>query len=142
MVECSTCKRHFRSTEVFLLYLGKGKLKCPHCGKDALSKEGVDVTTMSDDESSKYVVALLNRIYNLADIESLKINKQFPCQNCGKPFQMLCPTPRCGGVLSHPRQFNLMFKTFMGHVEDSASITYLRPETAQGIFVNFENVLQ
>ncbi len=44
--------------------------------------------------------------------------------------------------LTEPRQFNLMFKTFMGPVEDSASIVYLRPETAQGIYVNFLNVQQ
>jgi glycyl-tRNA synthetase len=49
--------------------------------------------------------------------------------------------PACGGELTEPQQFNLMFKTFMGPVEDSASTVYLRPETAQGIFVNFENVL-
>ncbi|HSY82885.1 MAG TPA: glycine--tRNA ligase, partial [Gemmatimonadaceae bacterium] len=45
-------------------------------------------------------------------------------------------------VLTEPRQFNLMFKTFMGPVEESASIVYLRPETAQGIYVNFLNVQQ
>ena len=44
--------------------------------------------------------------------------------------------------LTEPRQFNLMFKTFMGAVEESASTIYLRPETAQGIFVNFLNVQQ
>jgi glycyl-tRNA synthetase len=50
-----------------------------------------------------------------------------------------CPT--CGGKeMSEPRLFNLMFKTFMGAVEDTAATVYLRPETAQGIFVNFENV--
>ncbi len=49
--------------------------------------------------------------------------------------------PNCGGELTEPRQFNLMFKTFMGPVEDDASTVYLRPETAQGIFVNFQNVL-
>src|SRR5690242_9331515 len=43
--------------------------------------------------------------------------------------------------LTEARQFNLMFKTFMGPVEDTASVVYLRPETAQGIFVNFQNVL-
>ena len=42
--------------------------------------------------------------------------------------------------LTEARQFNLMFKTFMGPVEESASVVYLRPETAQGIFVNFKNV--
>ena len=48
--------------------------------------------------------------------------------------------PNCGGELTEPRMFNLMFKTFMGPVEDEASIVYLRPETAQGIYVNFHNV--
>lgn len=46
----------------------------------------------------------------------------------------------CGGELTEPRQFNLMFKTFMGPLEDSSAIVYLRPETAQGIYVNFLNV--
>ncbi len=44
--------------------------------------------------------------------------------------------------LTEPRLFNLMFKTFMGPVEDSAAVVYLRPETAQGIYVNFLNVQQ
>ena len=50
-----------------------------------------------------------------------------------------CPT--CGGELTESRLFNLMFKTSMGPVEEDASVVYLRPETAQGIFVNFQNVL-
>jgi len=49
--------------------------------------------------------------------------------------------PDCGGALTDSRMFNLMFKTFIGPVADDASVAYLRPETAQGMFVNFENVL-
>ncbi len=49
--------------------------------------------------------------------------------------------PSCGGEVTEPRLFNLMFKTFMGPIEEQASVVYLRPETAQGIFVNFQNVL-
>jgi glycyl-tRNA synthetase len=49
--------------------------------------------------------------------------------------------PDCGGELMDARQFNTMFKTFVGPVEEDASVTWLRPETAQGMFVNFENVL-
>jgi glycyl-tRNA synthetase len=78
------------------------------------------------------------------------------CRNCKKRFRADDPKirgtpgspdaqcPACGmkGTLSEPRQFNLMFKTFMGPVEDSASVAYLRPETAQGIYVNFLNVQQ
>jgi len=67
------------------------------------------------------------------------------CMDCKQRFRAdfidskTCPD--CSGELTQPRQFNLMFKTFMGPVEDNASIAYLRPETAQGIFVNFANVL-
>ncbi len=50
--------------------------------------------------------------------------------------------PECGGELTEPRQFNLMFQTHMGPVADDGSVVYLRPETAQGIFVNFKNVMQ
>ena len=50
--------------------------------------------------------------------------------------------PNCGGELSEPRNFNLMFQTFMGPVQDDAARIFMRPETAQGIFVNFKNTLQ
>ena len=49
--------------------------------------------------------------------------------------------PECGGELSEPRMFNLMFSTRMGPVVDAGNLVYLRPETAQGIFVNFRNVV-
>ncbi len=69
------------------------------------------------------------------------------CKQCKHRFrqdhldhQGVCPD--CGGELTEARQFNLMFKTFMGPVEDSASTVFMRPETAQGIFVNFQNVLK
>jgi glycyl-tRNA synthetase len=62
----------------------------------------------------------------------------------GTPGQPDAQCPVCGtrGSLTEPRMFNLMFKTFMGPVEDSAAVVYLRPETAQGIYVNYLNVLQ
>jgi len=67
------------------------------------------------------------------------------CSDCNKRFRedhidsIVCP--ECGGKLSDPRLFHLMFKTHMGPVEEDASIVYFRPETAQGIFVNFSNVV-
>ncbi len=48
----------------------------------------------------------------------------------------------CGGDLTEPRAFNLMFKTYVGPVEDDSAVTYLRPETAQGMFVQFKNILE
>src|SRR5690606_67806 len=81
------------------------------------------------------------------------------CRNCKKRFRAdhigvavgagapgvpaaEVPCPNCGQrALTEPRMFNLMFKTFIGPVEDEAAVVYLRPETAQGIFVNFDNVM-
>jgi glycyl-tRNA synthetase len=72
------------------------------------------------------------------------------CRNCklrfreddlkGPPSEIACPNCGQRGTLTEPRQFNLMFATHVGPVEETASTAYLRPETAQGIFVNFENV--
>jgi glycyl-tRNA synthetase len=67
------------------------------------------------------------------------------CKSCHKRWRSdelkgdKCPD--CGGELTEPKLFNLMFKTFIGPVDDEANIVYLRPETAQGMFVNFENIV-
>ncbi len=75
------------------------------------------------------------------------------CRSCHKRFRIdeiqhprlnnltsgVCP--ECGGKLTESKKFNLMMKTFVGPVEDKATVTYLRAETCQGIYVNFENVL-
>jgi len=77
------------------------------------------------------------------------------CKHCGQRFradhldQLACPNkpskppgegPDC--ELTEAREFNLMFETTVGPLKDSGSVAYLRPETAQGIFINFKNVLQ
>ncbi|RME59998.1 glycine--tRNA ligase [Candidatus Parcubacteria bacterium] len=54
----------------------------------------------------------------------------------------VCHTKDHGDLFTAPKQFNLMFQTFLGPAKESANEAYLRPETAQGIFVNFKNVLQ
>lgn len=68
------------------------------------------------------------------------------CTSCKHRFrtdhledQKKCPD--CGGILGSSKQFNMMFKTHIGASEDSTSVSYLRPETAQGMFVNFKNIL-
>lgn len=71
------------------------------------------------------------------------------CKNCKTRFRadqidLNAPCPQCGAVgsFTEPRDFNLMFSTYLGPVKDENNLVYLRPETAQGIFVNFKNVLQ
>ena len=70
------------------------------------------------------------------------------CRNCQERFRLdklddpdTCPNCGAKDSFTEARQFNLMFKTHAGPVEDSAAEVYLRPETAQGMFVNFMNVL-
>ncbi len=68
------------------------------------------------------------------------------CKTCHERFRADAIPPEhaaaCGGELTGARQFNLMFKTFVGPVEDAAHAAYFRPETAQAMFVDFKNVLQ
>ena len=58
------------------------------------------------------------------------------------PLISTMPCPHCGGELTEPRPFNLMFKTYVGPVADEDNVAYLRPETAQAIFAQFKNVLE
>jgi glycyl-tRNA synthetase len=69
------------------------------------------------------------------------------CRNCNSRHRLdkledpdTCPTCGQKGTLTDPRNFNLMFRTHMGPVDSEENLVYLRPETAQGIFINFENV--
>ena len=73
-------------------------------------------------------------------VECKQCNRRFREDHLHEAGQDAKACPDCGGELSEPRMFNLMFSTFMGPVEENAARVYLRPETAQGIFVNFENV--
>ena len=96
------------------------------------------------------------RVWEASGHVSGFVDPMVDCRNCRKRFRADDPKikgtpgtpdgqcPACGmkGTLGEPRQFNLMFRTFMGPVEDSAATIYLRPETAQGTYVNFLNVQQ
>ncbi len=69
------------------------------------------------------------------------------CRNCNSRHRLdkledpeTCPTCGKKGMLTDPRAFNLMFRTHMGPVDSEENLVYLRPETAQGIFINYENV--
>ncbi len=66
------------------------------------------------------------------------------CKKCKRRFradQVGEKCPECGGSFGEVRQFNMMFKTHVGATEDESSVSYLRPETAGGMFVNFKNVI-
>jgi glycyl-tRNA synthetase len=114
------------------------------------------VRARNDIEGLDAAILMNARVWEASGHVSGFVDPLVDCHNCKKRFRADDPRikgtpgtpdaqcPACGmkGTLSEARQFNLMFKTFMGPVEDSAAVVYLRPETAQGIYVNFLNVQQ
>jgi glycyl-tRNA synthetase len=114
------------------------------------------VRARDDIEGLDAAILMHPRVWEASGHVSGFVDPLVDCRNCKRRFRADDPLikgtpgasdaqcPACGmkGTLGEPRQFNLMFRTFMGPVEDSAAVVYLRPETAQGIYVNFLNVQQ
>ncbi len=114
------------------------------------------VRSRGDIEGLDSAILMHPRVWEASGHVSGFVDPLVDCRNCKKRFRADDPKmkgtpgtpdaqcPACGmkGTLGEARQFNLMFRTFMGPAEDSASVVYLRPETAQGTYVNFLNVQQ
>ena len=114
------------------------------------------VRSRSDIEGLDSAILMHPRVWEASGHVGGFVDPLVDCRNCKKRFRADDPRikgtpgtpdaqcPACGmkGTLGEARQFNLMFKTFMGPAEDTAAIVYLRPETAQGTYVNFLNVQQ
>lgn len=113
------------------------------------------MTQMRDDVVGMDGSILMNRaVWKASGHESTFSDPMVDCKTCKKRFradqlettecgQKPSKTPKtCGGELTEPRAFNLMFKTYVGPIEDDSSVTYLRPETAQAMFVQFKNILE
>jgi len=87
------------------------------------------------------------QVWQASGHEEVFTDPMVECRNCNSRHRLdkladpnKCPTCGVSGELTEPRQFNLMFRTHMGPVESDENMVYLRPETAQGIFTNYENV--
>jgi glycyl-tRNA synthetase len=98
-------------------------------------------------------ILMARRVWQASGHEEVFTDPMVDCTNCQGRFRAdhvieemgnldVCPNCGARGTLTEPRKFNLMFKTYMGPVEEDAALIYLRPETAQGIYVNFQNVQQ
>ncbi|MFA7287569.1 MAG: glycine--tRNA ligase [Melioribacteraceae bacterium] len=115
MIDCKQCKTRFRVDTLTELISDKNKekaLKELNVELGGDSLEDKFTQLLEDNEMSEKLVVLLG------------------CPQCGNK-----------GTFTNPRKFNLMFKTFVGPVESTENTVFLRPETAQGIFVNFLNVV-
>lgn len=112
MVDCKKCKARFRVDELYNMQSKKNK--------DAIYKKAVSEGVHSENEFT---------IKMDEAGEDYFATEETVCPNCGNK-----------GTFTTARKFNLMFRTHIGAVEDESSLVYLRPETAQGIYVNFLNV--
>ena len=133
MVDCKESKLRFRADQVFW-----GKLE-PNDGGEAIY-----VSVLEDDGMQATAEAAALKKAKLSGVEgpfrsftTLKDLTEATEEEYAK-----IPSPATGetGHLTTPRDFNLMFQTFVGAMADGSSVAYLRPETAQGIFTNFVNV--
>jgi glycyl-tRNA synthetase len=128
MIDCKKCKSRYRLDVLGDSFSEKKQIKAIESlknklnGKEDLHKKIDDIYANPGDENP-FNLVLENDQLGVLLLEEL---------NC----------PQCGNknTFTEARKFNLMFKTFIGPVEDSGAVVYLRPETAQGIFVNFLNV--
>ena len=87
------------------------------------------------------------QVWQASGHEEVFTDPMVECRNCNSRHRLdkledpnKCPTCGKTGEFTDPMEFNLMFRTHMGPVESDENLVYLRPETAQGIFINFENV--
>ena len=118
----------FNSAKAIDWARSKGKKLAP--GLALVRNAQVTLSWLVEDLSKKDVpeIGLADLLAYMATEQKTATGLQTPC-------------PECGGDLTEPRQFNLMFESHAGAVRDDASKVYLRPETAQGIFLNYKNVL-
>lgn len=120
MIDCKQCKARFRLDTLAENISEKKKEKA--------------LKSITDEEFN-------NLASEIKDIDEL-FDKVLENKKLSPVLLSFLNCPQCGnvGTFTEARQFNLMFKTFIGPVEDSGAVVFLRPETAQGIFVNFLNV--
>ncbi len=132
MVDCKQCQQRFRADHM------------PEFRKDSKWIDKFAESLPAATSAEGYLKALDQVAKKLPDTFVARVKALVagaPPDLAGALTGMLAKAcPRCGGELTEPRQFNLMFKTYMGAVEEAATTVYMRPETAQGIFVNFSNV--
>ena len=131
LVDCKQCRRRFRADHVEEKEYQVFKVLVM-AEDESWDETGLEIMAESKNEAKKMLKS--------GQIQAPEDKRARVVADEGNVYKgKRCP--ECGGELTDPRQFNLMFKTFVGPVEDSAATVYLRPETAQGIFVNFANVM-
>ncbi len=141
MVDCKETKKRYRADQLRVFVL---ETPAPEDSTSVVIHQ-LFAFVAGDEESARLAKKKYEKTARKLGIKPLPVPPQDSFLNSdlieGNLTVTVGPDTETPGTLTEPRQFNLMFKTPVGAAEDAASIAYLRPETAQGIFVNFHNVL-
>jgi glycyl-tRNA synthetase len=132
MVDCKSCKSRFRADHLKQLELAFKK------DSSTSLVYGIGEIDEIITASQKYIARLQKQ-----HGEEFTVAKSIPYTKLSPEEQAKAICPQCGnpGTLTEPRQFNLMFETYVGAMKDETAKAFLRPETAQGQFLNFKNVV-
>ncbi|MBI2916952.1 MAG: glycine--tRNA ligase [Chloroflexi bacterium] len=130
LIDCKVCKQRFRADHLWAAFVNGVK-----------DKDGAPVLVTGEGSTPEEAAAeMAPRAKKLLKASLTEI-KPVLVKDLADRDRVPCPACGAVGSLTEPRMFNLMFKTFLGPVEDESAVIYMRPETAQGIFANFDNVL-
>ena len=132
-----------QTADGLLAYLGSGLIKGigPKTAEDIVATFGPDTLNILDNEPEKLLQIRGITEGKLKDIEESYAEKHGDKLPENGMADIVCPDCGTRGKWTEPRDFNMMLRTHLGPVEDENSLHYLRPETAQGIFVDFKNVM-
>jgi glycyl-tRNA synthetase len=132
MVDCKESKMRYRADQ---LYAAEVKVEGNSLGWISLLESEV-----MQEDAVQMAEAIKRKSATQGSLDAVELR---PFDELPEEQQMLVPSPATGkpGSLTPPREFNMMFETHVGALRDASSACYLRPETAQGIFANFKNVL-
>ncbi len=134
MVDCRACKSRFRADQLQMVEIqfpeSEKEIHVALCGigstEEIIAQHDKKLRKLQKAHGAGVTISGANPYTELTE----EGRKRYRCPDCDEVES-----------LTEPREFNLMFETFVGALQDSTSKAYLRPETAQGIFVNFKNVL-
>jgi glycyl-tRNA synthetase len=149
MVDCKKCKHRFRADKVYVVSVWKrlaylaDNVFAQYGGGMGIGQPQLVFAIEADDKQTAVRIAdeQVQRLIKKRKIQGRSIGSVRSVLEVDSAADRPCPEDGCDGQLTETRTFNLMFQTYVGALQDSSAVAYLRPETAQGIFVNFRNVL-
>jgi len=132
MVDCKESKMRYRADQLFAAEVT--------VEGNSLGWISLLESEIMEEEALQMAEAIKRKSATQGTLDAVELR---PFDELSEEQQMLVPSPATGkpGSLTPPREFNMMFETHVGALRDASSACYLRPETAQGIFANFKNVL-